>query len=87
LVSFAIFDSNQRGKEVVGVQGVGTASVLDEKDVVEALEWYKTTYIDNKIAAFIGSAPYRFLKIIPTQWYVLDPHADIDKRVEVTLDL
>jgi len=38
-----------------------------------------------KPETFKAPAPYRFFKIIPEHFYVLDPTAPTDKRVEVIL--
>jgi uncharacterized protein YhbP (UPF0306 family) len=83
-VAFAIFDSHQKGR-VTGIQGIGTATVLTESEIPEALRWYRTAYIDTKVGAFLGTSPYRFFRIVPDHFYIADPHTDIDTRVEVFL--
>ena len=84
-VSFAIFDSHQKEGTGNGVQGSGKAYLLDETELPEAFKWYHTTYIEMKPESFKSPAPYRFFKIITEHFYVLDPEAPTDKRVEVKL--
>lgn len=84
-VAFAIYDSHQPEGTGNGIQGNGKAVLLPERDIGEALRWYKTTFIDMKPESFIGTASYRFYKIEPQHFYINDPNAEIDKRVEVFL--
>lgn len=85
IVAFAIFDSHQKEGTGNGVQGLGKAYLLKEAELVEAFKWYSTTFIEMKQKSFTGSAPYRFFKIIPEHFYILDTNAPTDKRVEVCL--
>ena len=84
-VAFAIFDSHQKEGTGNGVQGKGKVHLLKDDELPEAFKWYHTTFVEMKLESFTGSAPYRFFKIIPQKFYVLDPDAKVDKRVEVDL--
>lgn len=84
-VAFAIFDSHQPEGTGNGVQGSGEAYLLKESEIPEAMKWYETTFVEMKLESFTGSASYRFFKLIPEHFYVLDPGAEVDKRVEVNL--
>ncbi len=84
-VAFAIFDSHQKEGTGNGVQGIGKVHLLSDEELSEAFKWYHTTFIEMKPEFFTGNAPYRFFKIIPEHFYVLDPEAKVDKRVEVNL--
>ena len=85
-VAFAIFDSHQKEGAGNGVQGFGEAHLLKNEELSEAFKWYHTTFVDMKPESFTGSAPYRFFKIVPEKFYVLDPDAKVDKRVEVNFN-
>jgi len=82
-VAFAIFDSHQPEGTGNGVQGFGRAELVKEPQIAAALRWYKTTYLPMIPDSFRGQAPYRLFKITPRHWYVLDPDAHVDSRVEV----
>ena len=84
-ISFAIFDSHQKEGTGNGVQGSGKAYLLKDEELSEAFKWYHTTFVEMKPETFKAPAPYRFFKIIPEHFYVLDPTAPTDKRVEVQL--
>lgn len=84
-VAFSIFDSHQKEGTGNGVQGSGKAYLLEDTEVEEAMTWYRTTFIPMKKESFTGNAPYRFFRIIPDHFYILDPDAPTDKRIEVTL--
>lgn len=84
-VSFTIFDSHQREGTGNGVQGSGVAIRLPDNELEEALKWYRTTFIKSEKESFTGNAPYRFFKIIPNHFYILDPDEKTDVRVEVFL--
>lgn len=84
-VSFSIFDSHQKEGTGNGVQGSGKAYLLEEQELEEAFKWYRTTFVEMKPESFKEPVPYRFFKIIPEHFYVLDPGASTDKRVEVQL--
>jgi uncharacterized protein YhbP (UPF0306 family) len=86
-VAFAIFDSHAEEGQGNGVQGSGSAHLLEEEvEIKEALKHYHTTFIDCKFEDFTGERPYRLFKIVPDKFYVLEPDADVDKRVEVSLE-
>lgn len=84
-VSFAIFDSHQKEGSGNGVQGSGKASLLPEDELDEAFKWYHTIFVSMTKETLTGNAPYRFFKLIPEHFYVLDPDAPTDIRVEVEL--
>lgn len=85
-VAFAIFDSHQTEGAGNGVQGSGTASLLARKaEIVEALKYYKTTFIELNPENCKPPAPYRLFKLTPEHLYVLDPEAKTDTRAEVFL--
>src|SRR3989338_823351 len=80
-VAFAVFDSHQKEGEGNGVQGTGTAHALEGEQLKQALQWYKTSFIDSKVESFTAPAAYRLFKMVPQKIYVLDPKSD--NRVEV----
>ncbi|MFC1790373.1 pyridoxamine 5'-phosphate oxidase family protein [Patescibacteria group bacterium] len=85
-VAFAIFDSHDPEGEGNGIQASGKAYLINKpKEIKEALEHYSTTYIDCKPEMFVGDNPYRLFKIVPEKFWILDPRAEVDKRVEVFL--
>ena len=84
-VSFAIFDYHQKEGTGNGVQGSGKAYLMNEKELGEAFTWYHSTYIPLEKESFTGKAPYRFFKLIPEHFFVLDPDKAIDVRVEVKI--
>ena len=84
-ISFAIFDSRQKEGAGNGVQGSGQAFLLSDDELPEAFKHYHTTYVPMKTESFTGEAPYRFFKVIPDHFYILDPEAKTDKRIEVKL--
>ena len=85
VVSFAIFDSRQQEGTGNGVQGSGIVQEIKEDSLDEALKWYKTSFIELTKENLTGNAPYRLYKLIPSEFYVLDPDADTDERVKVEL--
>ena len=84
-VSFAVFDSHQREGEGNGVQGSGTVIVLEGNDVVEGLKYYSTTFIKLTPETLSTPAPYRLFRLTTSSFFVLDPEAKTDKRIEVFL--
>lgn len=84
-VAFAIFDSHQKEGTGNGVQGSGKAYLLKDEELKEAFKWYHTTFVEMNPETFKEPNPYRFFKIVPEHFYVLDPDAKVDKRVEVFL--
>lgn len=85
-VSFAIFDSHQKEGTGNGIQGKGKAYVLPDNELDEVFKWYQTTFIEMKKELFMGKSIYRFFKIIPEKFYILDPDTKVDKRFGVYLD-
>jgi len=82
-VAFAIFDSHQKEGEGNGVQGNGSVRLLERDDLVDGLNYYSTTFIELEVNQLSENAPYRLFKLTPDKFYVLDPEAETDKRVEV----
>ena len=83
--AFAILDSHQKEGTGNGVQGSGTVRQVPDEQLIEGLKWYKTTFIDLTPENLKPPAPYRLFKIISKTFFILDPEAVVDKRVEVTL--
>lgn len=81
-VAFAIFDSRQKPDTGNGVQGNGKVYEIMDKDLAKAFKLYKSNFIPKKKENFSGKAAYRFFKLISQKFYVLDPEAKVDKRVE-----
>src|SRR3989344_2973195 len=81
-VAFAIFDSHQPEGTGIGVQGSGSVVMLKDNEIKEAFTWYKTTFIEMKPEFFTGDAPYRFFRLVPDHFWVVDPEVKTDKRVE-----
>lgn len=85
-VAFSIFDSHAPEGKGNGVQVSGKAYLLEkEKDIEEALKHYHTSFIKCDPKDFTGSKSHRLFKIVPEKFFVLDPEAEVDKRVEVRL--
>jgi len=85
-VAFAIFDSHAPEGTGNGIQASGTVTLLETKEeIIEALKHYHTTFIDCTPEDFIDDKPYRLFKLIPDEIYVLDPDAEVDKRIKVKL--
>lgn len=85
-VAFSIFDSHVPEGKGNGIQASGSVSLLKNmSEIEEALKYYHTTFVKCTSDDFDGSKPYRLFKLIPDKFYVLDPDADVDKRVEVKL--
>lgn len=85
-VAFAIFDSHQKEGTGNGVQGYGIAKQLKGIEIVDALRYYRTSFIPMNLATLRKVGYYRLYKITPEKFYVLDPEASVDKRVEVKLN-
>lgn len=84
--AFAIFDSHEPEGKGNGVQASGKVYLLEtENEIKDGLKWYSTTYVDCTPQMFIGPNPYRLFKLVPEKFYILDPEAEVDKRVEVFL--
>lgn len=84
-VSFAIFDSHQKEGTGNGIQASGKAFILNNNELDEAFTYYHTSFVSMTKKNFTGKAPYRFFKIIPENFYILDPDTQTDKRVIVNL--
>ena len=84
-VAFAIFDSHQKEGTGNGIQGIGKARLLHDREIFKALKWYKTSFVELKPESFTGKAPYRLFKIKPAHFYILDPQAKFDKRIKVKI--
>ena len=85
-VAFAIFDSHAPEGKGNGIQASGVVKLLEtDVEIHNALKYYRTTFIDCKPEDFTGNKPYRLFRITPDKFYVLDPEADVDKRIEVQL--
>ncbi|MDP2860124.1 MAG: pyridoxamine 5'-phosphate oxidase family protein [bacterium] len=84
-VAFAIFDSHDPEGKGNGVQADGKAYLIGDEELPEALKYYHTTFIPVTAEMLTGENPYRLFKLIPEHFYVLDPEARVDKRVEVKL--
>jgi uncharacterized protein YhbP (UPF0306 family) len=83
-VAFAIFDSHAVEGSGNGVQGIGTAQLLEKtEDIQHALQYYHSKYVGCTVSDFDETQPYRLFKITAHSLYVLDPHHPVDKRVEV----
>jgi uncharacterized protein YhbP (UPF0306 family) len=83
-VAFAIFDSHAKEGGGNGVQGLGTAQLIEGvEDMQHALQYYHSNYVSCSILDFDGSKPYRLFKIAAHTLYVLDPAHPVDKRVKV----
>ncbi len=82
-VAFAVFDSHQEEGTGNGVQGSGRVSLLEGKEVDMGLKYYSTKFIDLKLENLSAPAPYRLFKLTTERFFILDPHAETDKRVEV----
>lgn len=82
-IGFSIFDSHQKEGSGNGVQASGKAYLLKYEELTEAFKWYHTTFVEMTPETFKAPAPYRLFKIIPEHFYVLDPTAPTDKRIEV----
>jgi uncharacterized protein YhbP (UPF0306 family) len=85
-IAFAIFDSHQKEGSGNGLQVSGKAYLIPENELDEALKWYHTTFIKLTKELLLGPSPYKLFKIVPEKFYILDPGAKVDKRIEVDLN-
>lgn len=90
-VSFAIFDSRQPLGESIGIQAEGTASIVQEKKLEEAIEVYANRLDpDSDIPPtkryppedYSGAAEFRFFKIVVSKMYLT---GTVNRRTEVDL--
>ena len=84
-VAFAIFDSHAKEGQGKGVQGMGEVTMITEDTLENEINNYHTTFIEIKPEFLKGGAPYRLFKLSPTEIWVTDPEAKVDKRVKVSL--
>lgn len=85
-VAFAIFDSHVPEGTGNGVQASGIAELLaSESDITEGLKYYQTSFLDCSPEDFVDPKPYRLFKLTPNEFYILDPDADVDRRIRVLL--
>lgn len=84
-VGWSIFDSQAKEGQGNGVQVEGKAYLLGEKDLDEALRWYKTTFIPCTKEYFLAQNFYKLFKLVSEKFFVLDSTEPVDKRVEVKL--
>lgn len=84
-VSFSIFNSHQPEGEGNGVQGSGIVVELEGSELVYGLLHYKTTFIELTPDNLAGEAPYRLFKLITGNWFILNPDAETDERIEVKM--
>lgn len=66
--AFAIFDSHAEEGKGNGVQGYGTVKLLEENEIIEGLNWYKTSFIEMKPEALSSPNPYRLFKLTPANY-------------------
>ena len=83
-VAFAIFDSHAPEGTGNGVQASGRMTMCRGKMVTEGLRHYHTSFIPCSTASLTHGL-YRLYCIQPDHFWVLDPNAPVDKRIEVTL--
>ena len=84
-VAFAIFDSHVEEGKGTGVQAIGDIHMIDETELKTEINNYHTTFIEIKPEFLKGDAPYRLFKLTPSEIWVTDPEAKVDKRVKVSL--
>ena len=96
-IAFTIFDSHQDWGEGIGVQGEATVEKVKLSEIAHAQKtFFNRDYPfgkSNVISAYgeglkslLKGKIYLFYKAIPTKIWVPDPEADVDARVEVTLN-
>src|SRR3989338_10068592 len=81
-IALAVFDSHQPEGTGNGVQIAGKAYELNNSEITVALKWYKSNFVPNNPEFFMKKTGYRFYKIVPEKFYILDPEAKEDKRIE-----
>jgi len=85
IVSFALFDSHQKEGTGNGIQGMGIVTELKGTEIIEGLKWYRTSFATLSKAFFRKPFGYRLYKLSPSEWYILDPDAEDDRRVRISL--
>lgn len=92
--SFAIYDSHQDWGEGIGLQIEGTVEKVQLTELPKATALYfsrKYPYrtITNTFAIglkkLLNNQTYSFYKITPSKFWINNPDADVDERVEVKL--
>ena len=84
-VAFSIFDSHAKEGKGQGVQAMGNIHMITEDELETEINNYHTTFIEIKPEFLKGDAPYRLFKLTPSEIWVTDPEAKVDKRVKVSL--
>lgn len=84
-VAFSIFDSHAEEGKGTGIQAMGDIHMINEVELETEINNYHTTFIEIKSEFLKGDAPYRLFKLTPTEVFVTDPEAKVDKRVKVSL--
>lgn len=84
-VAFSIFDSHAEEGKGTGIQAMGDIHMIDEEELETEINNYNTTFIDIKPDFLKGNTPYRLFKLTPSEVWVTDPEAKVDKRVKVDL--
>lgn len=84
-VAFSIFDSHAEEGKGTGIQAMGDVHMIDESELETEINNYHTTFIEIKPEFLKGNAPYRLFKLTPSEVWVTDPEAKVDKRVKVSL--
>ena len=85
-VAFSIFDSHAEEGKGQGVQAMGNIHMITEDELETEISNYHTTFIEIKPEFLKGDAPYRLFKLTPSEVWVTDPEAKVDKRVKVELN-
>lgn len=85
-VAFSIFDSHAEEGKGTGIQAMGDIHMIDEAELETEINNYHTTFIEIKPEFLKGDAPYRLFKLTPSEVWVTDPEAKVDKRVLVKLN-
>lgn len=84
-VAFSIFDSHAEEGKGTGIQATGNVHMITEDELETEINNYHTTFIEIKPEFLKGDAPYRLFKLTPSEVWVTDPEAKVDKRVKVSL--
>ena len=84
-VAFSIFDSHAEEGQGKGVQAMGDVHMITEDELETEINNYHTTFIEIKPEFLKGDAPYRLFKLSPSEVWITDPEAKVDKRVKIDL--
>lgn len=84
-VAFSIFDSHAEEGKGTGIQAMGNVHMITEDELENEINNYHTTFIKIKPEFLKGDAPYRLFKLTPSEFWVTDPEAKVDKRVKISL--